>query len=213
MGAAQAVARIERLELQVSIRGHANDARHLDRDDGAGIRHLPWHWRGIIRALQIHGWVGKVVSKVALRRDHNGAVLHSETDRTPFGFPDRALYRIVLAVEVPWIGKVTVVGHVDVVGARPHERADDRLREEETVGVAGSDTGDLDVGSHTDDTDGVLGRRDRPCGVGAVTIEVVAHGERSGGAAKTVGAVRGVVVRCEIRMREVETCINVANKD
>src|SRR5439155_24656471 len=103
LDAAESVTGVERLELQVSIRGHANHARHLDRDDGAGIGDLPWHWRGIIRALQIHGRVGKVVSKVALRRDHDGAVLHSETDRTPFGFPDRALYRIVLAVEVPWI--------------------------------------------------------------------------------------------------------------
>src|SRR5262249_33533507 len=203
--AAEAVAGIERLELQVSIRGHANYARHLDRDDGTGICHFPWHWRGIIRALQIHSRVGKVVSKVALRRHYDGAVLHSETDRTPFGFPDRALDWIVLAVHIPWIGKVTVVRDVHVMGASPHERADDRLRKEKAIGITRFDTRDANIGRDSDNTDRVLGGGNRARGVCAMTVVIVRRDlALYRRARQAVHASSVIHIRCEIGMRVIE---------
>ena len=75
--------------------------------------------------LLIHGGMRHVVGEVALCRDNADSLLHRELDRAGLCLPDRALHRIVPAVEVERVGEVAVVGHIEVMRAGPHEGAHD----------------------------------------------------------------------------------------
>src|SRR5438093_69322 len=96
------------------------------------------------------------VTAVCWRRDDYHALQHRVLDGARLRNPDRALGRVVLAVEVVGVGEIAVVGHVEVVRAGPHEGAHHGLGEEETVRVARLDRCELDVGRDADDADAVL---------------------------------------------------------
>jgi hypothetical protein len=107
-----------------------------------------------------------------------------------------------------------VVRHLDVMLGGPHERADHGLGEEEPGGVAGLDPGDAHVGCDADDSESVLGRCDSAGSVRPVAV-VVHCGDlaRHRDAADTVGARRVVYVGGEVRVRVVQTGIDVADQD
>src|SRR5207237_10197849 len=137
--------------------------------------------------------MGEVVFEVALGRDHGHVLLHRVANGPRLGLPDRPLGGIVLTVEVPGVGKVAVVGHVEVMAAGPDEGADHHLREEEAVVVAGLDAGETDVGRHADDADTVAGGRYGSGGMGAVAVVVLpGAGVLVGSAALAGGAVGDV---------------------
>src|SRR5206468_1985688 len=109
--------------------------------------------------------------------------------------------------------EVAVVGHVEAMGSRPHEGADDGLREEEAIRVTCLDAGDPDTGRDPHDADSVGRCRDCAGGVGAVTV-VVCGGDcsRNRATGQTVDAVGRVNVGCQVGMRVVETRVNVTDK-
>ena len=155
----------------------------------------------------------QVVGLVALGRDDEHTLVLGVLDGATLGGPDGPLLGVVAAVEEPRVGEVAVVRHVDAVGPRPHEGADDGLGEEEAVGVAGLDAGDLDARCDTDDADAVGGRGDRAGGVRAVTVVVVGRDRaRHRCPAHAVGAGGGVDVGCEVRVRVVEAGVDVADQ-
>src|SRR5512136_2748648 len=109
--------------------------------------------------------MGKVVGKVPRSRDDHRPVLHGKADGTPLGLPDGALDRVILAVEIPGIGEIAVVGYLDVVRPRPHERAHYGFREEKAGRIASLDARDPDVRCYAHDADAVLGSGDCTGGV------------------------------------------------
>ena len=158
------------------------------------------------------GW-DRSVEVVALRRHDDGARRLRLTDRPPLRLPNGALLGVVATVEQPGVGKIAVVRHVDAVRRDPHVRADHHLREEEAVVVARLDAGDLDVRRDPGDADAIDRGGDRACRVRAMTDEVVAGQQRLRSTARAVCAVRGVVVRGEVGVGEVEARVDVADDD
>src|SRR2546427_6211832 len=157
---AYAVTRVERFQTEVTDCRNTEDACDLSRDVDAVVVDSTLDGRRIVGALDIHGWVRQVIREVSYCSDHRDSLAHSETNGPLLGFPDGSLCWIIVAIEIERIGEVTVVRHVEAVRAGPHERANHRLRKEETVGVACFDTGDPHVRRHPDDTDPVRSSRD-----------------------------------------------------
>ena len=96
---------------------------------------------------------------------------------------------------------------------RPHEGADDRFGEKEALVRGRFDTGDPHVRRHTHDSDAVLCGGDRPSGMRPVPEDVVAWQKRRRGSARAVSARCCVIVRSEVRMREVEPGVDIPDDD
>src|SRR4029450_9223773 len=116
------------------------------------------------------------------------------------------------ALQVPRIGEVAVVRDVDPVRPGPHERADYGLGEEEPVRVSGLDRCDTRARSDSHDSDAVRGRSDDAGRVGPVAVVVLRGGALHGRSAYTVGAVRDIDVGLQVRVREVDPGVDVADE-
>ena len=88
-------------------------------------------------------------------------------------FPDRSLHRIIAAVEVIWVGEVTVIGHIEMTCASPHKRTDDGFWEEEAIIITCFDSCDLNVRGDSNNADAVCSGGDRPGSVSAVPVVVI----------------------------------------
>ena len=197
----------------VAIGGHPDHARNLDRDhhaivvDGSELR------SGVIGTRRVKGRVRQIVGLVSLGRDDHRPLLHGKPNSPLFGFPDRALDRIVLAVEKERIREITVVCDVDMMGSCPHKGAHHRLWEKEASGVTGLDRRNPDVGGHADDADAVGGSGDRAGGMGAMAIVVLGGQAGDGNASDAVDAVTNVDVLPKVRVIEVDAGIDVSRED
>ena len=175
--------------------------------DGSELR------SGVIGTRRVKGWVRQIVGLVSLGRDDHRPLLHGKPNSPLFGFPDRALDRIVLAVEKERIREITVVCDVDMMGSCPHKGAHHRLWEKEASGVTGLDRRNPDVGGHTDDADAVGGSGDRAGGMGAMAVVVLGGQAGDGNASDAVDAVSNVDVLPKVRVIEVYAGIDVSRED
>ncbi len=155
----------------------------------------------------------KVVREISLGRDDGDTLLHGKPDGAVLSLPDRALNRVVLAVEIPGVCEVAVVRHVEMVGARPHERAHDRLGKEEAIRRSCFDRGQPDVGRDADDAEPIPRGGNGAGGVRPVAVVVLPCRGRGVRAAPDAGdAVCEVDVRSEVRMREVDSGVDITRE-
>src|SRR5207247_6255522 len=110
-------------------RGDTEYAWKLDRNHDARVCHFTLHGRvgGKVRARDVHRRMREILALVPFGRHDGDAVVHREADGALLSLPDRALGRVVAAVEQERVGEVAVVRDVDVVGAGPDERTDHSL--------------------------------------------------------------------------------------
>src|SRR5207247_6925853 len=206
-----AVSRERRRTVAASYRG-GDGPRELNRADGGVIVGGPRLARPGTRTDDVLRWVGQVIREVAFSRNDRDAPAERVANRPTLGVPDCPLLGIVAAIEQPRVNKIAVVGHVDLVGGRPHERADNRLGEEKTGGVAGLDPSDLDVGRDPNDAKTVDGRCDGSSCMRAVSI-IIIPGRGCGvrHPAQTGYAPGKVDVVDQVRMVDVESRVYVPN--
>ena len=146
--------------------------------------------------------MGQIIGLIPFRSDHGDALLYRVSDRTLLGFPNGTLLDVISAIEEKGIRKIAVVGHVQVVGARPNERADDSFGGKKARGVARLDAGDLDIRRNAHNANRVLRRSNRACGMRAVPIIVQPSCRRLVGHAADAGhAVRKIYIGSEIGVR------------